>query len=109
VTESLQLTDQSLRVRFARSSPVEVILAELLVGHLALQHVVADHQDRVPRRYEAVSAEIAKLDANLDRLVAQAAPELVSLPGSGTDRRIEQEEKGRGMLYLSPSTDRWFS
>jgi transposase len=33
------------------------------------------------RRYEALSAEIAALDAHLDRLVAQAAPELVSLAG----------------------------
>ncbi len=37
------------------------------------------------RRYEALSAEIAELDAQLDRLVAQVAPELVSLPGIGTD------------------------
>ena len=37
------------------------------------------------RRYEALSAEIAELDAHLDRLVAQAAPELVSLAGIGTD------------------------
>jgi hypothetical protein len=27
---------------------VEVILAQLLIGHITLQHVVADHQDRVP-------------------------------------------------------------
>jgi transposase len=39
----------------------------------------------VARRYEALSAEIAELDAHLDRLVAQAAPELVSLTGIGTD------------------------
>ena len=39
----------------------------------------------VARRYEALSAEIAQLEAHLDRLVAQAAPELVSLPGIGTD------------------------
>jgi len=39
----------------------------------------------VARRYETLSAEIAELDAHLDRLVAQAAPELVSLPGIGTD------------------------
>jgi transposase len=39
----------------------------------------------VGRRYEALSAELAELDAHLDRLVAQAAPELVSLPGIGTD------------------------
>jgi len=34
---------------------------------------------------EALSAEIVELDAHLDRLVTQAAPELVSLPGIGTD------------------------
>jgi transposase len=39
----------------------------------------------VARRYEALSAEIAELDAQLDRLVAQAVPELVSLAGIGTD------------------------
>jgi transposase len=39
----------------------------------------------VARRYEVLSAEIAELDAQLDRLVAQVAPELVSLPGIGTD------------------------
>jgi transposase len=39
----------------------------------------------VARRYETLSAEIAELEAHLDRLVAQAAPELVSLPGIGTD------------------------
>jgi transposase len=39
----------------------------------------------VARRYEALSEEIAELDVQLDRLVAQAAPELVSLPGIGTD------------------------
>jgi transposase len=37
------------------------------------------------RRYESLSKEIAELEAHLDRLVAQAAPELVSLPGIGTD------------------------
>jgi transposase len=37
------------------------------------------------RRYEALSEEIAELDAQLDRLVAQVAPELVSLAGIGTD------------------------
>jgi hypothetical protein len=35
--------------------------------------------------YQALSAEIDELDAHLDRLVAQAAPELVSLAGIGTD------------------------
>jgi transposase len=39
----------------------------------------------VARRYEALSAEIAELDAHLGRLVGQVAPELVSLPGIGTD------------------------
>ena len=39
----------------------------------------------VARRYEALSAEISELEAHLDRLVAQAAPELVSLPGIGTE------------------------
>jgi transposase len=39
----------------------------------------------VARRYETLSAEIAELDAQLDRLVAQVAPELVSLAGIGTD------------------------
>ena len=39
----------------------------------------------VARRYEALSGEIAELDVQLDRLVAQVAPELVSLAGIGTD------------------------
>jgi len=39
----------------------------------------------VARRYQALSEEIAELEAHLDRLVGQAAPELVSLPGIGTD------------------------
>src|SRR5215216_6217393 len=39
----------------------------------------------VARRYEAFSEEIAELEAHLDRLVAQVAPELVSLAGIGTD------------------------
>ena len=39
----------------------------------------------VARRHEALSEEIAELEAHLDQLVAQAAPELVSLPGIGTD------------------------
>jgi transposase len=39
----------------------------------------------VARRYEALSAEIVELDAHLGRLVAQAAPGLVSLPGVGTE------------------------
>jgi transposase len=39
----------------------------------------------VARRYEALSKEITELDVQLDRLVAQVAPELVSLAGIGTD------------------------
>jgi transposase len=39
----------------------------------------------VARRYEALSEEIAELEAHLDRLVAQAVPELVSLAGIGTE------------------------
>ena len=39
----------------------------------------------VARRYEALSEEIAELDLQLDRLVVQATPELVSLAGIGTD------------------------
>ena len=39
----------------------------------------------VARRYEALSAEIADLEAHLGPLVAQVAPELVALPGIGTD------------------------
>jgi transposase len=36
------------------------------------------------RRHEALSEEIAELDAQLDRLVAEAAPGLISLPAIGT-------------------------
>jgi transposase len=39
----------------------------------------------VARRHEALSEEISELETHLERLVAQAAPELVSLPGIGTD------------------------
>jgi len=38
----------------------------------------------VARRYQALSEEIAELDAQLDQLVAQVAPELVSLAAIGT-------------------------
>lgn len=38
----------------------------------------------VTRRYQVLSEEIAGLDAQLERLVAQVSPELVSLPGVGT-------------------------
>jgi transposase len=39
----------------------------------------------VARRYESLSKEISELEVHLDRLVAQAAPELVALAGIGTD------------------------
>ncbi len=39
----------------------------------------------VARRYQALSVEVSKLDAQLDRLVTEAAPQLVSLPAIGTD------------------------
>ena len=38
----------------------------------------------VARRYQVLSEEIAGLDAQLERLVAQVSPELVTLPGVGT-------------------------
>jgi transposase len=37
------------------------------------------------RRYDALSEEIAGLDMQLDRLVREVAPELISLPAIGTD------------------------
>lgn len=39
----------------------------------------------VARRYQGLSEEISELDEQLDRLVAEAAPELVSLEAVGTD------------------------
>lgn len=39
----------------------------------------------IARRYRALSVEISELDAQLDRLVAEVAPELTSLPAIGTD------------------------
>ena len=39
----------------------------------------------VGRRHEALSEEIAELDARLERLVAEVAPELLALPGVGTN------------------------
>lgn len=39
----------------------------------------------VARRYQLLSEEIAELDEQLDRLVADAAPELSALLGIGTD------------------------
>ncbi len=69
----------------------------------------------VARRYEALSSEIAELEAHLDGLVAQAAPELVSLPGIGTDnaatllivagdnpRRLKSEASFASLCGVSP-------
>jgi transposase len=39
----------------------------------------------VARRHQRLSEEISELDEQLDRLVAEAAPELVALEGVGTD------------------------
>ena len=39
----------------------------------------------VARRHQRLSKEISELDEQLDRLVAEAAPELVALEGVGTD------------------------
>jgi transposase len=39
----------------------------------------------VARRYQVLSKEIAELDTQLDRLVSETAPELISLPAIGTD------------------------
>ena len=39
----------------------------------------------VARRHQRLSEEISELDEQLDRLVAQAAPELVAMEGVGTD------------------------
>jgi transposase len=66
-----------------------------LVALAARLRIGDDHRDvlaatkfalrSVARRHEALSEEVAELDAHLGRLVAQVAPELVSLPGIGTD------------------------
>ena len=37
------------------------------------------------RRYQQLSEEISELDEQLDRLVTEAAPELVAVEGVGTD------------------------
>lgn len=39
----------------------------------------------IARRHQALSEEVAELDVQIDRLVAEVAPELVSLPSIGTD------------------------
>jgi transposase len=39
----------------------------------------------VARRHQSLSEEISDLDEQLDRVVAEAAPELVAMEGVGTD------------------------
>ena len=69
----------------------------------------------VARRYRALSEEIADLDARLHRLVAEAAPELISLPAVGTDHaatllvvagdnpeRLKSEASFASLCGLSP-------
>jgi transposase len=80
---------EELRRRLRGLSTKELVLA-------AARFRLADGPSDVPtatkfalrsvaRRYEALSREIVELEAHLDRLVVQVAPELVSLPGIGTD------------------------
>ncbi len=67
------------------------------------------------RRHQALSEEIAELDAQLERLVAQAAPELVSLAAIGTNhaatllvvagdnpQRLESEASFASLCGVSP-------
>jgi hypothetical protein len=68
VAKPLQLPNQSLRVRLAGSVLVEVILAELLVGHFALQHVIGDHQNRVPDCHSRFLGTTSTLEAGVLRL-----------------------------------------
>jgi transposase len=42
----------------------------------------------VARRYQRLSEEISELDEQLDRLVAEAAPELLCVEGIGTDTAV---------------------
>ncbi|MDQ0843363.1 IS110 family transposase [Streptomyces sp. V1I6] len=66
-----------------------------LIRHLARSRPGADPSDpacavrtalrRLARRYQHLSEEIADADAELEPLVAQAAPTLVALPGVGTE------------------------
>jgi transposase len=80
---------EKLRRRLRGLSTKELVLA-------AARFRLADGPSDVPtatkfalrsvaRRYETLSAEIVELEAHLDRPVGQVAPELVSLPGIGTD------------------------
>ena len=63
----------------------------------------------VARRYQRLSEEIAELDERLDQLVAEAAPELISLPAIGTDHAatllivagVNSERLGREASFAS--------
>jgi transposase len=64
----------------------------------------------VARRYEALSEEIFELEAHLERLVAQAAPGLVSLAGIGTENAatlliVALKTTPRGWGARPPSPD----
>jgi transposase len=88
--QSLRLTaPEELRHRLRGLSTKELVsvAARFRLGDAARDVPAATRfaLRSVARRYEALSEEIAELEALLDRLVAQAAPELLSLPGIGTD------------------------
>ena len=79
MSESLQLTNQPLGVRLTGSSPVEVILAELLVGHPELKE-------------GAVVAVARKLSVLLHRLWVTGE---VYDPLHNTHRRQGREEAAK--------------
>jgi transposase len=80
---------EGLRHRLRRLSTKELVaLAARLRPGRGFKDVEATTKfalRSLARRYRALSEEIAELDAQLDRLVAEAAPELVSLPAIGTN------------------------
>src|SRR3712207_1981302 len=47
---------------------MEVILAKLLIGHFAFQHVVADHQNRMPDCHRCFLGTMPTLEAGVLRL-----------------------------------------
>jgi transposase len=61
----------------AQLDPDGQLTTTLAASRLALRSVAV--------RYQQLTAEITALDQQLGRLVAQAAPKLVALPGVGTD------------------------
>jgi transposase len=88
--QSLRVTaPEELRHRLRRLTPKELfsVAARFRLGDGPRDVPTATKfaLRSVARRYETLSEEIAELEAHLERLVAQAAPELVSLPGIGTD------------------------